>query len=60
MTEASRYTNNQALVICCNAIPGTAGRVGVLPELPVREQDVQAMRLYLKARYPHLPVEPWE
>lgn len=41
---AGRYTRADALRICTKAIPGTADRTGVLPELPVRLADVLLMR----------------
>jgi hypothetical protein len=44
---AGRYTQREALLICTRAIPGTAKRLGALPELPVRLADV----LMLQALY---------
>lgn len=50
LSEAGRYTRDQALRICTDAMPGTAARLGALPELPVREDDVQEMI----SRYRHI------
>jgi hypothetical protein len=41
--EAGWYNREDALAICIKAIPGTAERLGALPELPVRLADLQAM-----------------
>ena len=38
--EAGRYTRDQALAICRNAL-GTAGGMGIFAELPVRLRDVE-------------------
>ena len=45
---AGRYSREAALRICRNAIPGTAERLGALPELPVLLADVEAMLENLK------------
>lgn len=42
-SQAGRYTREQALQICTEAMPGTTARMGALPELPVRESDVHEM-----------------
>jgi hypothetical protein len=42
---AGRYNREDALAICIKAIPGTAERLGALPELPVRLADLQAMSI---------------
>lgn len=38
---AGRYTRDQALRICADAAPGNTDALGALPELPVREADLQ-------------------
>jgi len=43
LSHAGHYTIADALMICTNAIGGTADRDGALPELPVRLCDVLAM-----------------
>lgn len=40
LSSAGRYTRTEAIRICKRAIPGTAERLGALPELPVREADI--------------------
>jgi hypothetical protein len=42
--EAGRYTHREAMIICASAIPGTARKIGILPELPVRLTDLSLMR----------------
>lgn len=44
LSEAGRYARTEAMRICANAIPGTANRIGALPELPVRLEDVMLLR----------------
>lgn len=39
LKEAGVYSRDEALKICRDAIPGTAGRLGMLPEIPVRVSD---------------------
>lgn len=39
VSEAGRYSREAALSICRQAL-GTAGHIGMLAELPVREDDV--------------------
>ena len=59
LSEAGRYTRGAALDICANAIlGGTADRLGLLPELPVREADAVAMQAAYKKRHPK--PEKWE
>lgn len=60
LSEAGRYSHHQATDICTRAIPGTADRLHVLPELPVRLADVVMMREKFRAEYPDLPTEAWE
>jgi hypothetical protein len=43
LAEAGRYSRVRALTICARAIPGTAERLGALPELPVRLADLEAI-----------------
>lgn len=40
ISEAGRCTRASALAICVDAIPGTANRLGAMPELPVRLADL--------------------
>lgn len=40
LTAAGRYNKKSALKICAEAVPGTAAKLGALPELPVRLADV--------------------
>lgn len=42
MSEAGHYTRERALLLCAKAIPGTADRMGALPELPIPLRDVLA------------------
>jgi hypothetical protein len=44
MSQAGRYSREQALRICVKAVPGTADRMGALPELPVRLVDAETIR----------------
>jgi hypothetical protein len=39
VSQAGRYSRAVALTIATGAITGTAERLGMLPELPVRESD---------------------
>ncbi len=43
LSQAARMSRADALMICARAIPGTAGRTGALPELPVRLDDLMHM-----------------
>jgi hypothetical protein len=43
LSEAGRFSRADALMICANAIPGTAARKGWLPELPIALTDVLDM-----------------
>jgi hypothetical protein len=52
LAEAGRYTHAQALDICERAIPGTSDRIGMLPEIPVAEADVQEMLRHFHEAYP--------
>jgi hypothetical protein len=61
LSEAGRYTRAEAVAICAKAIPGNAARYRSLPELPVREEDVLAMREAYRQSFPTLTEEePWE
>jgi hypothetical protein len=58
---AGRYSREEALDICASAIPGTADRTGALPELPVREVDIEAFVSAYHGRYPGRHRQgPWE
>jgi hypothetical protein len=60
ISRAGRYSHADALRICAQAIPGDARILGALPELPVLEDDVLAMRDRFRGAFPNLPKEPWE
>jgi hypothetical protein len=45
ISEAGHYPREVALRVCTKAIPGTAHRMGRLPELPVRLADVLVIDL---------------
>lgn len=42
--HAGRYSRKDAMTICADAVPGTAVRLGLLPELPVRLSDLAMIR----------------
>jgi hypothetical protein len=52
MSRAGRYTREDALFVCVRAVPGTADRLGALPELPVRLEDAEAVLAGYRAEYP--------
>ena len=58
--RAGRYSHAEALDICRNAIPGTSRILGALPELPVLEADLLAMRNYFREHLPNVEEEAWE
>ena len=60
VSAAGRYTREEAVEICADAIPGTAQRYGALPELPVRLSDIDEIRGRFREEFPDLPPEPWE
>lgn len=60
LSEAGRYSHEEALRICAEAIPGDAATFGALQELPVREADVLEMRARYRTKYPGRPLEAWE
>ena len=41
MSEARIFSRDAALEVCRQAIPGTADRLGALPELPIALDDVR-------------------
>jgi hypothetical protein len=43
VSQAGRYSREVALTIAGGAMMGTAERLGMLPELPVRESDAVLM-----------------
>jgi hypothetical protein len=57
---AGRYSRAKALMICIQAVPGTAAQLGALPELPVREADLLELHKIYRSLLPALPPEPWE
>ena len=58
LMQAGRYSRAEALDICTNAIPGTSTVLGMLPELPVREEDVLVMLRRHAERFPGHDPEP--
>ncbi len=56
---AGRYTRADALRICEKAMPGTARKLGALPELPVRADDMHILVDRYRGSYPGSPTEPW-
>jgi len=60
VSEAGCYTHTEALRICASAMRGTADRLGMLPEVPVRLADVRALQTAYHALYPALPPGQWE
>lgn len=60
IAEAGLYSHAVALNICARAIPGASTRIGgALPDLPVRQDDINAMVLIYRSHYPDR-TEPWE
>lgn len=57
--KAGRYSLDEAISICAKAIPGTAMQIGMLPEIPVRAADVEAMQAAFAALYSGFPMESW-
>jgi hypothetical protein len=57
---AGRYSEAEALDICTNSIPGTARRLGALPELPVSETHLTWLHQRFRSMLPDVPPEPWE
>ena len=60
ISAAGRYSRDEALRICAEAIPGDAARLGALPELPVREDDLRIMGDRFRGMFPDVPKEAWE
>ena len=58
--QAGRYSHAEAIDICASAIPGMGLLAGALPELPVREADVMAMRDRFHDAFPDAENEDWE
>ena len=48
LKDAGVYKRIEAIAICRNAIPGTAGRLGMFPEIPVRLADYEDMVFRMK------------
>lgn len=55
--DAGRYSYEQAIDICIAAMPGMA-YLGMLPELPVRLEDVKLMLDAFAMRFPGHDPEP--
>lgn len=60
VSAAGRYSYGQALDITTGAIPGTAERFGILPEIPVRLADIETMQQRYRKAFPGRPPECWE
>lgn len=53
IAQAGRFPRDVALMLCLKAIPGTAARMGALPELPVPLRDVLAFTSAYLAEFPN-------
>ena len=60
MTEARVFSRKQALAICTAALPGTAARMGTMPELPVRKEDAFALLDRYRGTFPDRAAEAWQ
>ncbi len=60
LSRAGRYSRADALTICANAIPGTARRLGALPELPVPLSLVLIITQPYQGALRPLEREAWE
>ena len=58
VAEAGRYSREEALDICTDAMPGTSRLIGMLPELPVRRADVIFMLGQFAGAFPGHDPEP--
>ena len=58
LSAARHFTREAALLACLHAMPGTARRMGALPELPVRLADVLAFTSAFLSEFPSLG-EDW-
>lgn len=56
--DAGHYSYVDAIAICVKAIPGTADKLGALPELPIRLADIQAIIGRNQCQYPNIR-SPW-
>lgn len=52
MSEARTFSRLEALHVCADAMPGTAGRIGALPDLPVAVADLATLRNAYFRRFP--------
>lgn len=59
LSKAGVYSRIEALQICTKALPGTASRMGAMPELPVPVADVAFIRDAFLAEYAIASGEPW-
>jgi hypothetical protein len=59
ISQAGRWTREQALAMCFRGAPGTGQKLGYLPDLPVREIDVHGLCELINAQYPTMR-KPWE
>jgi hypothetical protein len=56
--NAGRYSHEEAMRICTEAMPGTSKLLGMLPELPVPLEDVKVMLEMFSLDYPGHDPEP--
>jgi hypothetical protein len=59
VSQAGRFSRHAALRLSTEAMTGTARRLGLLPEVPVRWADVQTMIARYRAVFPNTD-EPWD
>jgi hypothetical protein len=52
IARAGRYTHQEALDICYDAMPGNSKLLEMLPEIPVLESDVMTMLERFASRFP--------
>jgi hypothetical protein len=56
--EAGRYHAAEAFAICAKALMGTGHRMGIMPDLPVREADLDTVNGVFARTHPGVPM-PW-
>ena len=60
LTAARVFSRHEALLVCTEAMPGAARKMGTLPELPVRREDAVMLRDRYRGMCPGLPAEAWQ
>jgi hypothetical protein len=58
--NAGRFSRENALHICANAMPGTAERIRAMPDIPVREEDVRMILDRYHGEYPWVAAREWQ